>query len=246
MRHRSGPGDSRPASSSLLGFRPSPTAAEPQGVWPIAEAHTSNITGVAFSPDGRTLATSSLDGTAKLWYLARGRPRATTLKDESDAGANSVTFSPVRRPSPPVGVAAGTPGGRPGLHQDPWLWDAATAAHRRTIRTPAHGVRRITFARDGRHIGTIDADWTARTWDIADGRSLTETKLPAGFGPATFSPDLATLAAAGDDDIRLIQVATGREVARLAAAEKRPHSLAFSSDGKALTCGAGSPSHDAL
>ncbi|UXX94146.1 hypothetical protein N7U49_22430 [Streptomyces sp. AD2-2] len=37
-------------------------------------AHTSGVYGVAFSPNGRTLATTSGDGTARLWDVATGHP----------------------------------------------------------------------------------------------------------------------------------------------------------------------------
>ncbi len=213
--------------------------------WTVTDAHSDAITDVAFAPDGKSLATSSREGTAKLWDLAQGRARAT-LNVHPGRWVNAVAFSPDGSI-----VATGGGGGIPPAGEHPRLdfsghlelWDVATAARRRTIRTPADGVLRITFSRDGRRIGTIDADRTARTWGVADGKMLTETKLPAGSGPAAFAPDLATLAGVGDDrSVLLIDVAAGREVARFAVAENRPQSLAFSPDGKALACGAGGAS----
>ena len=38
----------------------------------MLEAHSGNVEGLAFSPDGRTLASASWDGSVKLWRVADG------------------------------------------------------------------------------------------------------------------------------------------------------------------------------
>jgi len=55
------------------------------------EGHTGRVTSVAFSPDGRLLASGSYDKTIKLWEVATGR-EVRTLKGHT-WGVNSVAFS---------------------------------------------------------------------------------------------------------------------------------------------------------
>jgi len=56
------------------------------------EGHTSGVTSVAFSPDGKLLASGSYDGTIKLWEVATGS-LVRTLYGHTWV-VNSVAFSP--------------------------------------------------------------------------------------------------------------------------------------------------------
>jgi len=56
------------------------------------KGHTAAVTGVAFSPDSKLVATGSLDGTVKLWEIAAGKESAT-LKGHTD-WVSSVAYSP--------------------------------------------------------------------------------------------------------------------------------------------------------
>jgi len=54
--------------------------------------HTTAVFGVAFSPDGQTLASGCYDKTIKLWNLATGK-ELRTLNGHTDY-VDSVAFSP--------------------------------------------------------------------------------------------------------------------------------------------------------
>jgi WD40 repeat protein len=57
----------------------------------MLRGHGGWVLGVAFSPDGRSLATGSIDKTARLWDVATGNE--ITILHGLDA-VNSITFSP--------------------------------------------------------------------------------------------------------------------------------------------------------
>ena len=109
------------------------------------------VRGVAFSPDGRLLATANWDRTARLWDPATGE-HLRTLTGHTSA-VLGVAFSPDGRL---LATASSDGTAR--------VWDPATGEHLRTLTGHTSAVLGVAFSPDGRLLATASSDKTARVW----------------------------------------------------------------------------------
>jgi len=114
------------------------------------------IHGVAFSPDGKLLATADGDGTVQLWNPATGQPARTFQVDTS--GVAGVEFSPNGRL-----LASADDNGTV------QLWDPATGLRVSTIQETNSSivVAGVAFSLDGRLLATANSDGTVSLWDLS-------------------------------------------------------------------------------
>jgi WD40 repeat protein len=150
------------------------------------------ITAVAFSPDGKQLATAGADGTARIWTV-EGR-LVRELKGHSKALAD-VAFSPDGER-----VATGS------KDSTARVWRLSTGAVVATLRGHTDDVTSVAFSPDGQLVLTASRDRDARLWD-ADSGALVQV-LRWAFGTvadANFSPDGRWIVAANPGSAQLWQ-----------------------------------------
>ena len=195
-------------------------------------AHTSNIRTLAFSPNGRFLASGSDDHSVMIWQVQTGR-RLRLFTGHTN-WVTSVAFSPDGKT-----LASAS------YDRTIALWHLSDGTQLRTFTGHNREVFSVAFSPDGETIASGSYQ-TIKLWQLRDGllqfvmgskvRDLEDHRR--WVNSVAFSADGKILASgSGDNTIKLWNVKTGRLIRTLRSHTAGVFSVAFSPDGRTLASG---------
>jgi len=226
------------------------------------KGHSGPVASVAFSPDGKRLASASKDQTVKVWNAATGQ-ETLTLKGHSTS-VLSVAFSPdgkrlasasndgtvkvwdamsgqetlTLKHANWVWSVTFSPDGKrlASASNDVKVWDAMSGQQILTLKGHNGAVMRVAFSPDGKRLASASFDKTLKVWDATSGQeTLTLKGHTDGVLSVAFSPDGKRLASAGNDQtLKVWDATSGQETLTLKGHRDMVMDVAFSPDGKWL------------
>lgn len=198
---------------------------DPESVRVKQPGALAEITSVAFSPDGKTIAVGSFNSTVKLWDLKTGQVESTfswqpsTLGSATIASDTPLAFSPDGQ-ALAIGINDGSIK----------LWHPKTGQLIRILKGHSDSVLSVAFSPDGKTLASGSSDRTMKLWDWKIGQEIrTISPEQSSVFSVSFSPDSQTIASVGPaQEIKLWNRNTGQWLRTLNAWENQ-RSLGFSS-----------------
>lgn len=186
----------------------------------------SDILCVAFSPDGKLLATGSYNSEICLWRVADSQSLWTSKGHTS--WVLSIAFSPDG-----TKIASGS------VDQTVKVWDVHTGQAWNTFQGHTNWIYSVAWSPDSTTIASGSTDQTLRLWDVCTGQAckiLQEHSDP--IWSVAWSPDGTTIATGSSDPmVRLWDVHTGHCLKTLQGHSERIWSVAWSPDGTTIASG---------
>lgn len=190
----------------------------------LQSGHVDRVAAVAVSRDGRLIASGGWDGYIKIWDARTGEVQRSI---HAASELMPVAFMPDGR-----SIVGGSTG------NTVRIWDIATGEVLRSYKGHTGLVLSAAVSPNGKILASSGEDGELRLWNIQEETLMASTPNPKLLVEAlAFSPDGKTLAGSADNDIRIWNGATGRQIRELKGHTKLVSSLQYSPDGELLLSG---------
>jgi serine/threonine protein kinase/WD40 repeat protein len=199
----------------------------------LVPAHQAQVASLAFSPDGRLLASTGMDSRVRLWDVTGALPREAGTFPHRGADFQSIAFAP----HDTYVVAGGTLHGTARVWR--WDWRDGKVGEWGAYQGDKVGVPALAFTRDGKRFAAAIGPFVV-AWKV-NGRQAGTGEILKGHGrpvrAVVWSPDGRRLASAGESKSILIWGfgwLGGSQKAKMRGHADVLTGLAFSADGKRL------------
>lgn len=188
-------------------------------MWPCG-----GVLSVALSPDGRTVASASNDGVARIWDIANGSSRALS------GNLKQVAFAP-------YGASLA------GAGDSVKVLDATSGQVRFALPASSNSAVALAYSSDGALLAAVGADHTIKVWDVRSGQLLREFPNGQYVVNSIAISSRGYLAAGYGTDIRLWDVRSGQLLRTIIGDGSVVNAVAFSPSGQTLASGGGYKIH---
>ncbi len=222
------------SSHSIVGQTPTPAPSPSPTPTPIPlgmllytyRGHSALVNAVAWSSDGKRIASGSYDRTVQVWNAANG---GHTFTYRGHFGpANAVAWSPDGKR-----IASAS------SDKTVQVWDAVDGSHVFTYRGHSDVVLAVAWSPDGKRIASGGVDKTVQVWDAADGgHAFTYRGHSDVVDTVAWSSDGKRIASASyDQTVQVWDAADGGHAFTYPGHSSRVNAVAWSSDGKRIASG---------
>jgi WD40 repeat protein/tRNA A-37 threonylcarbamoyl transferase component Bud32 len=189
--------------------------------------HSMAVSAVAWSPDGKLIASGSGDNTVQIWDATNGNTLLTYQ------GHTDYVYDVAWSPDGKLIASCGNDG-------TVQIWDASDGRHILTYPgDPTMYVSAVAWSPDGRFIASGSEDNTVKIWDAATGHTiLTYNEHTDSVNTVKWSPDGKYIASGGDDDtVQIWGPTDGKTVTTYAGHNDTVNAVAWSPDSMHIASG---------
>lgn len=187
----------------------------------------STLHDMSYNNDGSCIVTVGSDDAMKIWDATSGKLIHTLKLEATGEGKWIISCNPVEN-----SVAVG------GRNQSIEIYDLCSHVRKLNLKECGKRITDLCFSDDGRFVVSVASNRDMRVWDAKDGREAINVRTQIICRTVCVSPDLETIAVAGDDPlVRICDFKKGQIVSTLKGHKDNVTCLDFDPQGVCLATG---------